>query len=349
MSLIVSLIAIGAVVVVGAIGGLVPALHPVFGVVIPYAALAVFILGFIWRVLRWAKSPVPFPIATTAGQQKSLPWIKQDKLENPSTRWQVVDRMILEIVLFRSLFRNTRMELYKENGKLTYGWQLWLWAFALAFHYSFLVVVLRHLRFFLDPIPLPVTLLESVDGFLQVGLPSVMISGFVLLGAVGYLLVRRLYVPFMRYISLPSDYFPLFLIASIAATGILMRYVVRVDVVGVRELTLGIATLNPVVPDGINFLFYIHLFLVCVLLAYFPFSKLMHLGGIFMSPTRNLRGNSREFRHVNPWNYPVKTHTYDEYEEEFRDRMIEAGLPVEKQPAESGSATDTESAEDSAE
>jgi len=53
--------------------------------------------------------------------------------------------------------------------------------------------------------------------------------------------------------------------------------------------------------------------------------------GVFLSPTRNLSNNSRFVRHINPWNYPVKVHTYDEYEEEFRDKMIEAGLPVEKE------------------
>jgi nitrate reductase gamma subunit len=74
-----------------------------------------------------------------------------------------------------------------------------------------------------------------------------------------------------------------------------------------------------------------HLFLVCSLFAYFPFSKLVHLGGIFLSPTRNLANNNRMVRHVNPWSYPVKVHTYAEYEEEFREKMIEAGLPVEKE------------------
>jgi hypothetical protein len=68
-----------------------------------------------------------------------------------------------------------------------------------------------------------------------------------------------------------------------------------------------------------------------VLVGYFPFSKLMHMGGIFLSPTRNLANNNRAVRHVNPWNYPVEVHTYEEYEEEFREKMIEAGLPVEKE------------------
>ena len=84
-------------------------------------------------------------------------------------------------------------------------------------------------------------------------------------------------------------------------------------------------------PETISPLFYGHLFLVCVLLAYFPFSKLMHMAGVFLSPTRNLANNNRAVRHVNPWDYPVKVHTYEEYEDEFRDKMKAAGIPVEKE------------------
>jgi hypothetical protein len=36
-------------------------------------------------------------------------------------------------------------------------------------------------------------------------------------------------------------------------------------------------------------------------------------------------------RHINPWNYPVKLHTYEEYEDDFREKMKECGLPVEKE------------------
>jgi hypothetical protein len=57
----------------------------------------------------------------------------------------------------------------------------------------------------------------------------------------------------------------------------------------------------------------------------------MHLGGVFMSPTRNLPNNSREVHHVNPWNYDVKVHTYAEYEDEFRDVMKKAELPLDKE------------------
>ena len=72
------------------------------------------------------------------------------------------------------------------------------------------------------------------------------------------------------------------------------------------------------------------MFLLSILIAYFPFSKLMHMGGVFLSPTRNLANNNRMKRHVNPWNAPVKVHTYEEWEEEFKDKIKAAGLPLER-------------------
>jgi hypothetical protein len=57
----------------------------------------------------------------------------------------------------------------------------------------------------------------------------------------------------------------------------------------------------------------------------------MHIGGVFLSPTRNLANNNRMVRHINPWNAPVKVHTYEEYEDDFRDKMKAAGIPVEKE------------------
>jgi nitrate reductase gamma subunit len=239
--------------------------------------------------------------------------------------------MALEVLVFRSLFRNTKCRIREAGFRVYYDLEKWLWLGALAFHYAFLVVLIRHVRFFTAPVPFPVQLLEKIDGFLQIGLPGVLVSGVVLLAAVTYLFVRRLIIAQVSYISLAADFFPLFLIFGIAFSGLLMRYFAKINVVKAKELAMGLVTLRPTVPDGIGAIFYVHLFLVCVLLAYFPFSKLMHLGGIFMSPTRNLANTSRTRRHVNPWNYPVKVHTYAEYEEEFRDKMIEAGLPVEKE------------------
>jgi len=306
-------------------------LTALFGIVIPYLALVVFLAGVVYRVLGWARSPVPFRIPSTCGQQKSLPWIKPATIDNPSTSGGVLVRMALEILFFRSLFRNTKARLF-DGPRISYEWEKWLWLGAIVFHYSFLTVLIRHFRFFLEPVPVPFQWLEALDGFLQVGVPGIMLSGFALLAGVTFLFLRRIFIPQVRYISLASDYFPLFLIMGIAISGIFMRYITKTDVVGVKALTMGLITFQPVLPETVSGVFYGHFFFVCILLAYFPFSKLMHLGGIFMSPTRNMANNNREVHHVNPWNYPVKIHTYDKYEDEFREKMIEAGLPVEKEP-----------------
>jgi nitrate reductase gamma subunit len=305
-------------------------LEVLFGIILPYLAVIVFIVGFVYRVIDWSRSPVPFRIPSTCGQQKSLSWIEDSKIENPSTTLGVVIRMFLEIFCFRSLFRNTTTKI-RGADRFSYEMEKWLWLGAIAFHYCFLVVLIRHLRFFLEPVPFWVQLVGKLDGFLQIGLPGVMISGIVLLAAVFYLFLRRIFIPQVNYISLASDFFPLFLITGIAISGILMRYFSKVSVTAAKELAMGLVTFRPSVPEGIGGIFYVHLFLVSILLAYFPFSKLMHLGGIFFSPTRNMTANTREIRHTNPWNYPVEVHTYQEYEEEFRDKMIEAGLPVEKE------------------
>ncbi len=324
--------ALGVAVLLAAVaflGGQATPLRPFFGILLPGAAILIFLLGVTHRILLWARSPVPFRIPTTSGQQRSLPWIKAGRLESPSTTLGVLGRMALEVGLFRSLFRNTRAEL-RDGPRLVFGEHKWLWLAALAFHWSFLVIFLRHLRFFLEPVPGFVNTLSSLDGFFQIGAPVLYATDVTIVVALGYLLLRRLRDPQVRYVSLFADYFPLFLLLGIVLTGILMRYVTRIDTVAAKQLALGLVTLSPVIPREVGALFFVHLVFLCVLAATFPFSKLMHMGGIFLSPTRNLANNNRMKRHQNPWNAPVKVHTYAEWEDEFRDKMKAAGLPLER-------------------
>jgi nitrate reductase gamma subunit len=331
MKIFVSLVAVLALFVLAYVGTAVMGLGIVFGVVVPYIAIAVFLIGFSAKVLSWTKVPVPFRIPTTCGQQKSLPWIQPSPIENPSGKVGVVVRMFLEVFAFRSLARNTVTEV-RPDGQVTHASSKWLWVASLAFHYCFLVVIIRHLRFFIDPVPECITVLASLDGLMEIGVPELYVSGAVLLAGATYLLLRRLAIPMLRYGSLPADYFPLFLIMGIACTGLLLRHVVRTDVTGAKELAMGLVTFHPVLPaGGLHWLFATHLFLVSVLLVYFPFSKLMHMGGVFLSPTRNLSNNNRAVRHVNPWDYPVKTHPYEEYEDDFREKMKGAGIAVDKE------------------
>lgn len=326
--------AISALVIVAVLAGIaavlagVTGLQPLLGIVVPYLALVIFLVGMVVKVVGWARSPVPFKITTVCGQQRSLPFLRHQSIESPFTSWQVTKRMMLEVFLFRSLFRNTRAQLTPKKN-LAYQPEKLLWAGALAMHWSLLIILLRHLRFFLEPVPAMVGFLESLDGFFQLAVPTFFLTDAVVVGALLYLLGRRFFNAQVRYISLAADYFALFVLLGVAGSGIAMRYIWKVDFVGVKELALGLVTLKPVMPSGIGVIFFVHLFLVSLLFAYFPFSKLVHFGGVFLSPTRNLANDSRAKRHINPWNPPVKAHTYQEWEDEFHDKLKACGLPLE--------------------
>lgn len=327
-----SFLAVIALILIAWLGSQIPGMPYLFGVFLPYLAIMIFLGGCVYRVVQWAKSPVPFPIQTTCGQGKSLDFIKHNRLEAPSTNGEVVARMFLEIVTFRSLFRNTKSEIY-DGPQITYESSKWLWVFALIFHYSFLSIVVRHMRLFLDPVPFWIGWWEFIDGIFEVGAPTWYMSDVGLVAGCLLLFSRRLITRHVRYISLMNDYFPLVLIFAIAVTGILMRFVLRtdIDIVNIKQLTVGLVTLSPTIGAQIGSIFFIHVFLVCVLLAYFPFSKLMHFAGVFLSPTRNLKNNSRAVRHENPWNPRILPHSYAGYEDEFRQFMVDNGIPVEKE------------------
>jgi len=197
----------------------------------------------------------------------------------------------------------------------------------------------------------------AVDGFFEIGLPGWYASDVVVVTALTYLLVRRLRDPLLRYLSMPADYLPLAALLLVVASGIGMRYIGRVDLVTVRTYTLGLAAfpvgagpwpvmrvapVPGVAPASLgagasvgaavpaHWWFIVHLLSASFLLAIVPFSKLMHAAGVWLSPTRNQANDTRRRRHVNPWNTPSPHHTYEEWEREFEDKLVAAGLPLEK-------------------
>ncbi|MDH5509613.1 MAG: respiratory nitrate reductase subunit gamma [Nitrospinota bacterium] len=228
-----------------------------------YGAFSLFLVAFLSKVYGYAVTPSPLKIPTTPA---------------PTTSLGVAGRMAGEVFFFTSLFKGNK----------------WTWLGGYLFHLALAAVLLRHLRYFLDPVPLPVALMTYP------GLEPGVWAGVVMIAALVYLFSRRLWVDRVKYISLFADYFILTLIGLIGLSGVLMKFVIRTDVEAVKEFTLGLATLHPVniPPDP---MFIIHLLLVLALVVYFPFSKLMHLGGIFFSPTRTQVDDCREIRHVNPW------------------------------------------------
>jgi nitrate reductase gamma subunit len=298
----------------------------IFGVIIPYIAFAIFVVGIVYKFIYWAKSAVPLKVPTTSGQQKSLKFIKRtiyDRFDSPYTKWETAVRMILEIFAFRSLLKNTRYYL----DRLSQRDARWLWLFAILFHYCLLLVLIRHTKFFLEPVPSFVEMISELEAFKGVFIPSVYVSGVTIIAALFLLWFRRIFLSRERCISLPSDHFALLLLLAIVISGNVMRYFIKVDISAVKGLLLSLMAFN--IPQALEFansiepMFYIHFALGSFLLAYFPFSKLMHAGGIFFSPTRNMPNNNRAERHVNPWNPPYKGITWEEYYEAYKDQLDE--------------------------
>lgn len=298
-----------------------------FALAVPALALAFFVVGASLRVARWMRAPVPFRIPVTTGQQAFLPWIRRSRLGSPRGALDAIARVGVDVLLFRPLLRRAPT-VPAGHGELGADRVPWLWLLAALFHGSLAVIALRHLCLFVTPVPTWLATLAAADAWLELGTPRLHLTGAALLVAIAGLLARRLLLPRLRYVSLAADYFPLWLLAAIGGTGLMMRHFTGVDLVAVRTLLRTSASLAAVVPPELDPIFLLHLFLVGVLLVYFPLSKLMHLPGALMSPTLGLGNTNREVRHVNPHNPRVEPRSYAEYEAEFRERMVEAGLPV---------------------
>jgi nitrate reductase gamma subunit len=299
-----------------------------------YAAAVSFIGGVAWRVWVWAATPEPFRIPTTSAQQRTLTGIEASRVESPSTTLGVMGRMFLEVALFRSLFRNAGLGKTpaEQDGfpGLIFPERKALWLGAMALHWSLLVIVVRHLRLFVDPVPRVVGWLAAFDGFFEVGAPTWYATDVFVAAALGYLLFRRLRDPLLRYMTLPADYLALGALMAVVGTGILLRYVVRVDLVAVRSYGLGLAEFAPSQLPGPGVWLAAHLLTVSFLLAILPFTKMIHAAGVWLSPTRNQANDSRRRRHVNPWNAPAPVHGYEAWQKEFRDELRIAGVPIDE-------------------
>lgn len=224
-----------------------------------YLATLIFVVGLLQRIRTYASTPAPLKIPTTPA---------------PTTTGGVVLRIAREVVLFESLFNAN----------------LWTWAMGWLFHASMVLVVLRHLRYFTEP----------VWGWVAFIQPFGLYAGITMLLGLGGLWARRLFVERIRYISTPSDHLMLLLLIGIAASGLLMQFVAHTDVIAVKVFFHGLMhfSIQSLPADTILVL---HLLSVVALLAIFPLSKLLHAPGVFFSPTRNQADNPREKRHLSAW------------------------------------------------
>jgi nitrate reductase gamma subunit len=228
-----------------------------------YISLSIFLIGMARKIYQYWITPVPLKIPTAP---------------TPLTQTGVVMRMAREVVLFESLFKSNK----------------WTWLFGWLFHLGLLLVLIRHARYFW-PGDLPEIFL-LVQPFKYAAFA--MVIG--LIGLVG----RRIFVERIRYISAPSDYLMLILLLIIGVSGVVMTFTNNhTDIIMVKEFASGLIAFPWIgwsdLPTETQFL--VHIFLVFVLMAIFPISKLLHVPGLFFSPTRNQVDDARKKRHISPW------------------------------------------------
>lgn len=224
-----------------------------------YVAGLVLAGGLIYRISDYLRTPAPLKIPTTPA---------------PTTGTGVALRMAREVLFFESLFKGS----------------LWTWGFGMLFHAGLALVLMRHLRYFTQP----------VWGWVDLVQPFGIYAGFLMAAGLTGLWGRRLLVDRIRYISTPSDHLMLALLLMIAASGLSMKFLDHTDIVGVKAFFLGLMSFDPQ-PLPASPLLYVHLALVATLMIIFPFSKLLHAPGVFFSPSRNQPDDPREHRHLAPW------------------------------------------------
>jgi nitrate reductase gamma subunit len=224
-----------------------------------YAATAVLVVGLAKKIHQYATTPAPLKIPT---------------MPAPMTRSGVAWRMGRELFFFHSLFRANK----------------WTWLFGFAFHAALVLVLLRHMRYFTEPVWAPIVAVQPWGIYAA----AVMVIGLAGLWA------RRLLVERVRYITGPSDHLMLLLLVGIALTGLGTKFLLRTDIIAVKAFFLGLIRFDwqPLPSDPLLLL---HLALVIALMIVFPFSKLLHAPGVFFSPTRNQADDSRTRRHLVHW------------------------------------------------
>lgn len=191
-----------------------------------YAAYGVFILRFLLHALLWWRG-LGRPSRDLPGRGMS-----------PGT----VCRAAGDLLLFTRLLRT--------NGALWFG--EWL------FHGSLLLVLLRHLRYVLDPVP----------GWVWAVQPWGVVAGYLLPCSLVLIMVIR----FLTRRELYSSRANLLLLAAllvISVSGVLMRAVWRTDLVGIKEFLMGALTFAPSPwPGGV--LSTLHMVLFLAIVPYLP-------------------------------------------------------------------------------
>lgn len=209
-----------------------------------YVAAVVFLGGLGWRLFAFFTKP---------------PHLRTPETERPFPKVAATVRAATDVLFFRSTFFNDRI----------------MWLFSACLHFGLLLVILRHLRYALDPSWVGPYVWRLVVLAQMPGL----YGGAVFFAGVAGFWVRRLVIAEERAKTTLSDHALFALMAALPLVGYFNLWV-HTDVVAVKEFFVGLATLSlkPIPTDA---LLLTHLWLVALLLIALPFTSFMHMAGVF--------------------------------------------------------------------
>jgi nitrate reductase gamma subunit len=232
--------------------------------VLPYVAALASAAGLGWRVWLWWRTPQPWQVVLMPAPRR-LPGV-----------WARLGR---ELMASPSLWRGQRA----------------LWAGSGLFHLCLLLVLLKHLRLVLNPVPDWVVWLQAPGSWAGALLPLTLL----------YLLARRLADDRLLLLSTRADYLLLALLLALAASGLWLKLGPRVPLEEVKDYLLGLATFSPR-PAPAGGAFALHGLLALVLMLAAPFTKLLHGLAFFFNPVLAQRDSALLTRRVNPWDSQVE-------------------------------------------
>jgi len=203
-----------------------------------YISGAIFLWKTVWRFVLWGRAVSETPPSGRSGLASG----------------------VLDVVFLGRL----------HNVNPGLWWGEWF------FHVSFVLVLLRHLVYFFNPVPSWVAAIQ----------PYGVVAGYVLPASLLYIFIWRFAVERREYLSYYNLFLTLMLLA-ISVSGLVLRLVVRTDLVSAKEFVMGALTFMPVRELPGNWLFLLHLVLVLALVPLLP----TH---IFTAPFTLLEARRRE-------------------------------------------------------
>ena len=216
-------------------------------VILPYIAVIVLINGLLFRLYKWISKPKVATSFTIYPTSKNI--------------GKVSTKILGDILYFPRMLREEKA----------------LWLGAWLFHLSLLMVVVSHYKVFFNYTWFWESLEANAATFQIISDIFDGATGVIMAVSLIFLLARR-FTKFLRKLSVFEDYFVIILIIAIAISGIYMRFISRVNLIGLRRYFISLAILAPSnLPTDVGFL--THYVLVLMLAIHFPLGKMVHTIG----------------------------------------------------------------------